>query len=486
MKKTTLMFLGLTLLTATIEARNISTEDKITGLYVAFFNRAPDNKGLQIWKNKAESRGGDALTTLKEISTGFASHNVFKSTYEHLNNRAFVEAIYRNSLGRDGDETGIVNWVNSLENGMSRSDMVANFISSALTVDLTTQNFPTLTAQELQEAQKRQDLITNKVTVALKFTNLLGDKTNVTDSDFPENDPAYLASIDILAGITEDTETVSERVSSLESIQFDENPITSILNLNPRQQNRPPIANAGADITVTVNQSITIRGSGTDNDGVISEYIWKKGNEVLGTTSTLTYTPTIVGTDTLTLTVTDDDGLTATDSINISVIASTASHQIPILSDTDREEYLDAINRARSIEQDCHSHGVFPATTPLVWNDKLYKASYEHTNDLVQTETFSHDGSGTEHDWTGYALGKTSDIVERVENYDYNWGTVGENIAAGTNTSTAEIVIQQWLDSDGHCANLMSSDYTEIGMAMIYKENSRYKYYWTQDFGTPR
>ncbi len=83
--------------------------------------------------------------------------------------------------------------------------------------------------------------------------------------------------------------------------------------------NQAPIANAGLDKSVTVNKTITLNGSGTDSDGYIISYEWKKGDTILSTTSTLNYTPTEVGIDTLTLTVTDDDGATASDSVMVTV-----------------------------------------------------------------------------------------------------------------------------------------------------------------------
>lgn len=51
---------------------------------------------------------------------------------------------------------------------------------------------------------------------------------------------------------------------------------------------------------------------------------------------------------------------------------------------------------------------------------------------------------------------------------------------------TAAAVIQIWLDSDGHCANLMNPGFQDIGMAMVEDANSRFTHYWTQNFGTPR
>jgi len=89
---------------------------------------------------------------------------------------------------------------------------------------------------------------------------------------------------------------------------------------NTEVVNQKPIVNAGTDKTVTVNETITITGTATDSDGTIVSYEWTKGSDVLGTEASLSYTPTVVGTDKLTLTVTDDDGATASDSVNIVVV----------------------------------------------------------------------------------------------------------------------------------------------------------------------
>jgi len=159
----------------------------------------------------------------------------------------------------------------------------------------------------------------------------------------------------------------------------------------------------------------------------------------------------------------------------------------PVLPDATKQAYLDAINNARSSQQDCHTEGIKPAVPALLWNDKLYNAAYEHSHDLAESNTASHDGSGTDSDWTGMDLGgKKSTYIERVENNGYAWSSIGENIAMGTNRDTAQKAIDAWLASDGHCANLMSPNYTEVGMAHYKKADSDYTHYWTQEFGKPR
>ena len=216
-------------------AVEVAQKAKITGLYVAYFNRAADQDGLDYWTNKAvdiEQKGGDVSSVFKALSVGFATHPTFKSTYDHLNNQAFVALIYRNALGRDGDTEGIAYWTDLLDKGMIRSDMVATFVELSLVTDLIKENYPNLSDEELAAAQLRQDLITNKVNVSLAFTHQLEELSNVEDSQFPENDPAYKASIKIISEVIEDPETVSSTLAFLDSIKESDDQIRDILDMD--------------------------------------------------------------------------------------------------------------------------------------------------------------------------------------------------------------------------------------------------------------
>ena len=160
--------------------------------------------------------------------------------------------------------------------------------------------------------------------------------------------------------------------------------------------------------------------------------------------------------------------------------------EVPVLDSAVKQLYLDVINEARSKSQNCGSRGVKAAVPALKWSDALYKASYQHSNDLAQTNTFSHTGSGKVSDKAAQALhsGKGSNVEERIEYAGYkNWRAYGENIAVGTVLEDVQEVIDGWIKSPGHCANLMSPNFTEVGMAHVLKSDSHYTHYWTQDFG---
>ena len=63
--------------------------------------------------------------------------------------------------------------------------------------------------------------------------------------------------------------------------------------------------------------------------------------------------------------------------------------------------------------------------------------------------------------------------------YDYNRCT--ENIAAGH--TSPESVVNAWMASDGHRANILSPEFCDIGVGYAAVSGSSRFYYWTQDFG---
>lgn len=100
--------------------------------------------------------------------------------------------------------------------------------------------------------------------------------------------------------------------------------------------NNAPTANAGANQTITLpTSSVTLSGSGLDSDGTIASYAW---SQVSGTAATIT-SPTsasttvtglsTAGTRIFRLTVTDDDGATASSDVTVTV---NSDNQAPIVS----------------------------------------------------------------------------------------------------------------------------------------------------------
>ncbi len=122
---------------------------------------------------------------------------------------------------------------------------------------------------------------------------------------------------------------------------------------------------------------------------------------------------------------------------------------------------LQLINNVRQTGCNCGSEAM-PPVAPITWNDQLALAAYNHSKDMRDNNYFSHTGLN----------GSTPG--DRIRNAGYNWRTYGENIANGYPNEQA--VINGWLNSPGHCRNIMNGSFKEMGMG---REGS----YWTQDLG---
>lgn len=157
----------------------------------------------------------------------------------------------------------------------------------------------------------------------------------------------------------------------------------------------------------------------------------------------------------------------------------------PALRSQQIKRYVDAVNRIRAEGRRCGKAGYFRAAAPLRWSDALYRSSYEHSRDMWKSKQFGHRGSHGESDWTAKVqhLGHGSSFKERIENNGYTrWRHIAENIESGARS--VDEVMQHWLQSEGHCKNIMNPEFEVFGMARAGRQGSRYDYYWTQDFAS--
>lgn len=200
-----------------------TTTEKIAALYVAYFYRAPDANGLAFWNEAATASGLSDLELMDDISAGFANHPSFDATYGNLGNGAFIDAIYLNVGGSAPDAAGRQFWLTQLNDGsLSRSEFVASFTYGLLEAEITAENFPGLTPEELAAAQLRQDNLTNRSKVALAYTQEMGAGSNLAAGTDPldpaslAQDVAYQASQAIISGVTADPATTTAPLAYLE------------------------------------------------------------------------------------------------------------------------------------------------------------------------------------------------------------------------------------------------------------------------------
>ncbi|UVL58367.1 CAP domain-containing protein [Pseudomonas sp. B21-035] len=134
------------------------------------------------------------------------------------------------------------------------------------------------------------------------------------------------------------------------------------------------------------------------------------------------------------------------------------------------QKVLEMINTARSQARQCGGQA-FNATTALAWNTTLAGAAESHTRAMANNNFFDHK------DRDGRTPG------DRAELAGYAGQQVGENIAAGQDTPRK--VVDGWLASPGHCANLMNPQFSELGAAYAVDPKSDAGIYWTAMFGAP-
>lgn len=129
---------------------------------------------------------------------------------------------------------------------------------------------------------------------------------------------------------------------------------------------------------------------------------------------------------------------------------------------------LELVNEARARGGVCGQRRFAP-TPPLAWNDLLAAAALAHSRDMAENDYFEHvDPRGRS-------------VTERATEQGYRWRVIGENIAGGQGSPA--LVVAGWLASPGHCANMLSADFTEMGAAYALNPRTAMDIYWTQVFG---
>ena len=99
--------------------------------------------------------------------------------------------------------------------------------------------------------------------------------------------------------------------------------------------------------------------------------------------------------------------------------------------------------------------------SPLTLSARLSSGARLKSQDMRDNGYFDH---------TSPTYGTPFEMMAQL---GITYATAGENIAMGY--STAEAVVEAWMNSVGHRANILSENYTQIGVGYVDG-------YWTQWF----
>lgn len=129
-----------------------------------------------------------------------------------------------------------------------------------------------------------------------------------------------------------------------------------------------------------------------------------------------------------------------------------------VTSDFSKEqvEVLNLVNKERQ------ANGL----KPLTLNKELSKVATIKSKDMIDNNYFDH---------TSPTYGSPFDMMKT---FNISYKTAGENIAMGQKTPSE--VMNAWMNSSGHRANILNGNYTELGVG-IYKDANG-SIYWTQMF----
>lgn len=150
-----------------------------------------------------------------------------------------------------------------------------------------------------------------------------------------------------------------------------------------------------------------------------------------------------------------------------SAYAVPAGSQTPVLA----TRALQLVNEVRARGTRCGERSFAPAP-PVRLSETLAGVAFGHAADMAQHNYFKHE------DLAGRSP------AQRVRAVGYQEKLVGENIAYGP--KSAEEVVQGWLDSPGHCENIMDPRFAEMGIAFAAGRASRRGLYWVQLLADPR
>ena len=182
------------------EGAPFSHDTEIAGLFLAYFERAPEYEALAYYRvlydmlraQAADAGHGaeQARLRLSEIlyETGAANGEIPAAVIE--DNGVFVAYLYHNILGREADAGGYAHWLAALDDGLGRAALVEIFLRAA------------------QDDPRDAAYVGNRTEVALAF------------ADWQNSNPAILANLkynaaQVLEGVNEDPATVQDGMARL-------------------------------------------------------------------------------------------------------------------------------------------------------------------------------------------------------------------------------------------------------------------------------
>ncbi len=134
--------------------------------------------------------------------------------------------------------------------------------------------------------------------------------------------------------------------------------------------------------------------------------------------------------------------------------------QDPAEAESFESEVLFLVNRERRLN----------GLEPVVRNTVLEAQARQYACEMIHYGFFDHENPST-----------NTSLPDRAIEFGYEYLVIGENLAAGQRTPAQ--VMEDWMQSPGHAANILDPRFTELGVGV--RSGGEYGLYWVQEFGLP-
>jgi len=136
--------------------------------------------------------------------------------------------------------------------------------------------------------------------------------------------------------------------------------------------------------------------------------------------------------------------------------------------DAVEKEILTYVNQARAQQ----------GLKPLAWEENMRPIARYKSNNMLQYNYFEHNTP---------SLNNASPMDLATKYFKYNTNGYGENIFYSMGyaeaTTTAKYLVDQWMNSPGHRANILNGNWTKMSAGVVFSSQGNYVYA-TQHFST--
>ncbi|WP_017416857.1 CAP domain-containing protein [Clostridium tunisiense] len=156
--------------------------------------------------------------------------------------------------------------------------------------------------------------------------------------------------------------------------------------------------------------------------------------------------------------------------------STTVPSGVPANPNNKSFKYLDAVEKEilTYVNQERTKAGL----KPLAWEENMRPIARYKSNNMLQYNYFEHNTP---------SLNNASPMDLATKYFKYNTNGYGENIFYSQGypeaTTTAKYLVDQWMNSPGHRANILSANWTKMGAGVVFSSQGNYVYA-TQHFST--